>query len=145
MGFVINFPKHGKRQENQSNGKSLENWFPEKSSKTHRVWCFYPLDSNPMVYFIICEMHGFSHQFPIAWKKTAKSVELGEPGKLVLIFCPKDGYFSSFRFPSHGILYHIFPSISNSTGKCNKIHPVSSQVNFSQDYCFYLFQNLVIS
>ena len=26
---------------------------------------FLPFDCHPMVYFITCEMHGFSHQFPI--------------------------------------------------------------------------------
>ena len=31
-------------------------------------------------------MHGFPHQFPIAWENAAKSIELGESGKLVLIF-----------------------------------------------------------
>ena len=41
-----------------------------------------------------------------------------EPGKLVLIFSPTYGYFSSIRFPSFGILYHmenawLLPSISN--------------------------------
>ena len=28
------------------------------------AWLF-PLESHPVVYFIICEMHVFSHQFPI--------------------------------------------------------------------------------
>ena len=54
------------------------------------------------------------------------------------------------RLPSYGMLYHmrnawLFPSISNSMGKCRKIHLVSSQVVFPQYYCFYFFQNLGIS
>ena len=48
------------------------------------VWAlFFPLDSHAMVYFIICEIHGFPNPFPITWENTAKSIELGEPGKLV--------------------------------------------------------------
>ena len=43
-----------------------------------------------------------------------------------------------FRLDSHLMLYFI---ISNSTGNCNKIHPVRSQVVFPLYYCFYLFQN----
>ena len=146
-------------------------------------WGFFPLDSHPVVYFIMWEMHGFSHQFPIAREKAGKPIEWEKPGKLVHkkilqnplyvenpgnwysysshkygcfflirftpygilynlwntweigklvpIFSPKYGYFSSLKFPSYGILYHmgnvwLFPSISNSTGKCSKIHPVSS-------------------
>ena len=61
---------------------------------------------------------------------------------------PKVWYFSYIRFPFYGILYHmrnawLFPSISNSTGKCSKIHPVRFQIVFPQYYCFYLFQNLL--
>ena len=53
------------------------------------------------------------------------------------------------RFPSYGILYHMgnawfFPTISNSTGKCSKINPVSFLVVFPQYYCVYLLQNLLI-
>ena len=73
MGFLISSPQHGKKQENPSNRKSLENWFTRKSYKTHCMWrtrefgthtlpismgAFFPLDSHPMVYFIICEIHG---------------------------------------------------------------------------------------
>ena len=94
-------------------------------------------------------MHGFPHQLPISCENAAKSIELGEPGKLVLIFSLEYEYFSSIRFPSYGILYHmgntwLFPSISISTRKCRKIHPVSSQVVFPQYYFFYLFQNVVV-
>ena len=115
---------------------------------THSMGAFFPLDSHPMVYFI-CEMHGFPHHFLIAWENAAKSIELGAPGILVPIFSQKYEYFSSIRFLPYGILYHmgnawLFPSISNTTGKCWKIHPLGPQVVFPQYYCFYLFQNLVI-
>ena len=47
---------------------------------------FFPLDSNSVVDFIICEIRGFPHQFPIAWENVAKSIKLGEPRKFVPIF-----------------------------------------------------------
>ena len=71
-----------------------------------------------MVYFIICEIHGFPHQFPVAWENAVTSIELGEPRKLVPIFYLTYGYFSSIRFTFYGILcYHMgntwfFPSKS---------------------------------
>ena len=47
---------------------------------------FFPLDSNSVVDFIICEIRGFPHQFPIAWENAAKSIKLEEPRKFVPIF-----------------------------------------------------------
>ena len=47
---------------------------------------FFPLDSNSVVDFIICEIRGFPHQFSIAWENAAKSIKLGEPRKFVPIF-----------------------------------------------------------
>ena len=99
--------------------ENLRNWY---SYFSHSVGVFFPLDSHPVVNFIICEIHGFPHQFPIAWENAAKSIKLGECGKLVTIFTPTYGYFSSIRFPFYGILYHmgnawVFPSIFNSTRK----------------------------
>ena len=110
---------------------------------SHSMGAFFQLDSHSIVYFIICEIHGFPYQFLIAWENAAKSIELGECRKLVPIFFLTYGHFSSIRFPSYGILYHMgnawfFPSISNSTRKCSKIHPVSFLVVFSQYYCVYL-------
>ena len=62
-----------------------------KMSKTHRmgkaweisshifsikwVFFFFPLDSHPVVYFIIWEMHGFSQQVSIAWEKRGKPIK----------------------------------------------------------------------
>ena len=86
---------------------------------------FFPLDFHFMVYFIIWEMHGFSHQFLITWEKTAKPIELeksgklvpsniiqnhciivcGEPGKLVFILSPLYGCF--FPLDSHPMVYFI--------------------------------------
>ena len=110
----------------------MGNWFPKISYKTHCmrrtweigihtfpiVWLLFPLDSHSMVYFIICEIHGFPHQFPVAWENAVTSIELGEPRKLVPIFYLTYGYFSSIRFTFYGILcYHMgntwfFPSKS---------------------------------
>ena len=105
---------------------------------------FSLLDSNPRVYFKMCEIHGFYRQLRIAWKNAAKSIELGGPGKLAPIFSATYGYFFPIRFPSYGIPYHmgnawIFPSISNTIGICSKIHPVISQFVFPEHYFFYLF------
>ena len=33
------------------------------------VWVCFPLDSHPVAYLIIWEMHVFSHQFPMSWKR----------------------------------------------------------------------------
>ena len=139
MGFLINFLKHGKRQENPSNGVKHGKLVPRKILQnpayvenlgnqylyfSHSIGDFFPLDSHPIVCFIICEIHGFPHQFPIAWKNAAKSIEF--PGKLVPIFSPLYEYFCSIRFSSNLILYHmgnawLCLSISNSTGKYSKI------------------------
>ena len=45
--------------------------------------CFLALDSHPLVYLIMCEIHGLSHQFPVACGKAAKLIEWEEPGKQV--------------------------------------------------------------
>ena len=110
--------------QSPSHVENLGNWY---SYFSHSMGNFFPLDSHSMVYCIICELHGFPHQFPIAWENPAKSIGLGEPKKLAPIFSLTYGHFSSIRFPSYGILYHMgnawfFPAISNSTGKCSKIH-----------------------
>ena len=64
--------------------------------------------------------------------KRSEIHRIGRAWELVPIFSRNYGYLSSIRFSSFGILYHIgnawlFPIISKSTGKCHKIHPVSSQ------------------
>ena len=74
--------------------ENLVNWY----SYFSQYGCFFPLDSHSMVYFIICEIHEFPLQFPIAWENAVKSIKLGEPRKLVPIFSITYGYFSSIRF-----------------------------------------------
>ena len=101
--------------QNPSYVENLWNWY---SYFSHSMGAFFPLDSHSMVYFIICEIHGFPHQFPIAWKNAVTSIELGEPRKLVPIFSLTYGYFSSVRFTFYVIIYHMgnawfFPSKSN--------------------------------
>ena len=69
-----------------------------KISETHRMgkpweigshtffikWVsFFPLDSHPMLYFMIWEMHGFSHQSPTAWENAGKPIEWEKLEKLV--------------------------------------------------------------
>ena len=132
--------------QNPSYVENLGIWY---SYLCHSIGAFFPIDSNPIVYLLICEIHGFPHQFLIAHKNAAKSIELEDSEKLVAIFSPKYGYFSSIRFPSCGILYHmgnawLFPSIFNSAGKCSRIDTLRSHVAFLQYYCFHLFQNLSI-
>ena len=93
-----------------------------------------------MLYFIICEIHRFLHQFPIAWENAVKSIELGESRKLAPIFSLTYGYVS-VKIPI--LCYTLLPH-----GKCMvfpiKIHSVTSLVIFPQYYFFYLFQNLLI-
>ena len=93
--------------------ENLGNWY---SYFSHSMDAFFQLGSHSMVYFIICEIHGFPHQFPVAWENAVKSIELGEPRKLVPIFSLTYGNFSSIRCPFYGIhCYHMgnawfFPS-----------------------------------
>ena len=126
MVFLINFPQHGKRQQNLSNGESLRNWLPyrfhsmsvlsirfpscgilnhlgnacvfssisnvmEKAAKPlewgkpgkltpilfPQYECFLSLDSHPVVYFIIREMHRFPFPFLIAWENPTKPMVRG--------------------------------------------------------------------
>ena len=71
--------------QNPSYLENLGNWYSYFSKSKG---AFFPLDSHPMVHFRICEIHGFSHQFPVAWENAVKSIELEELGKLVPIFPP---------------------------------------------------------
>ena len=87
----------GKILQNPSYVKNLRNWY---SYFSHSMGDFFTLDLHPMVYSKIREIHGFPHQFPIAWENGAKSIELGEPSKLVPIFSQTYGYFSSIRCTS---------------------------------------------
>ena len=75
-----------------------------------------------MVCFIIWEMHGFPHQFPIIRVNAAKPIVWGEPGKLVLIFFAQYGSFFPIRFPFYDILHYmgnacVFSPIFHNMGK----------------------------
>ena len=74
--------------------------------------------------------YGKCMRFPINFPQYGKMQQnplYGENlGNWELLF-PQYGYFFPIRFPSHDILHHmgnvwVFPSISHSTGKCNKTH-----------------------
>ena len=66
---------------------------------------FFPSDFHPMVYFIIWEMRGFSHQFPIVRENVTKPIVWGGPGKLVLILFHSMGAF--FSLDSHPMVLFI--------------------------------------
>ena len=72
MCFPINVPWYAKMQQTPLNGMNLGNLY---SYFSHSMDDFFSKDSHPMVYFIIWEMHVFSHQFPITWEKTAKPIK----------------------------------------------------------------------
>ena len=74
-------------QQNPSYGDNLGNWY---SYFFHVMSAFYLSDFHPMVYFILWEMHVFSHQFPIAWEKAAKLIKWG---KLEMIWRAHDTNF----------------------------------------------------
>ena len=63
--FLIIFPCHGKVGKTARMEEAWETGLYAVST----VWLFFPLDFDPVVYFIIQEMHGFSHHFPISWKR----------------------------------------------------------------------------
>ena len=69
--------------------------------------CFFPLVTNPLVYFIIWEMHGFPHQFLIAREYATKSIVLGEPEKLLLILFQQNVYFFPIISTFHGRLCYM--------------------------------------
>ena len=83
MGVPINFPQHGKMQQNP--GEGLGNWY---SCFSHNIGAFLQPESHPQIYFITWEMLRFPHLFPIALENAAKSIELREPVKMVPILFP---------------------------------------------------------
>ena len=72
-------------QQNPSYGVTLGNWY---SYFSHSMGYFAPYDSQPVVYFIKWEMHGFPYQFAIVQENTTKPIVWGEPGKLALLPFP---------------------------------------------------------
>ena len=111
-------------QQNPSYGGNLGNCY---SCFSHSMGDFFQYNSHPTIYFIIWEMHGFPHQFPIVQEKATNLIVWGEPGKLELILFPYYGRFFSVRFPFCGILHHmgnafVFSIISHNMGKDSQTH-----------------------
>ena len=78
-----------------------------------------------MVYFIPWQMHGYSHQYPIACYMHQNPF-YGESLEIDSLNFPKLWFFS-IRFPPYGVLYlmrnaWVFLSISHSIGKRNKTY-----------------------
>ena len=80
-----------------------------------------------MVYFIVWEMHGFTHQFPTVQENATKPIVWGEPEKLVLIlFLYGMGVF--FPLDSHSMVYfitwemYVFSHHLTAMGKGSHIH-----------------------
>ena len=66
---------------------------------------FLPLDSHPMVYFIIWEMHGFPHQFLIVRENATKPFVWVNLGNWYSYFSHSMGGFSPCDF--HPAVYFI--------------------------------------
>ena len=123
MGFPINFPWSGKMQQNSWYKENLGNWY---SHFSHSADAFFPSDSHPMVYFITWEIHGFSHQFLIAWKDskiytTRETWDIDTHTffevRLLFFYHIPALWYSTSRQKCIG-----FPIIFQSTGKCSKIN-----------------------
>ena len=66
MGFLINFPLYGKRQQNPSNGESLRNWFPYSF---HCMGVFSIRFPSSGILHHMGNAYVFSHWFPISWNR----------------------------------------------------------------------------
>ena len=127
-GFPHKFPtvrENAKMQQNSWCGESVGNWY---SYFSHSMGAYFPLDSHPMAYFIIWEMHGFPHQFLIVRENATKLIVWREQ-KLILILFPYYGRIFSIRFPFYGILHYmgnacVFSLISHNLGKDSQNHPM---------------------
>ena len=110
----------GKGSKTQQIGKAYE----IGSHTVSIVWVFFPLDSHPMVYFIVREMHVLSHRFPISWKRQQKPSNGESLGNWFPYFFHSMSSFA-IRFPFCGILHHmenawVSPSIFHSSIKSKK-------------------------
>ena len=100
------------------------------------------LDSHPVVYFISWKIsHGIEkrrqiHQFGRVWE-----IGIHTFSKVWVLFFHQILILGN---TSLNAKWMTFPSISNSTIKCSKIYPGSSQVVCLQYYFLYLLQNLLI-
>ena len=144
-GKCMDFPITGKCNKTkpmlwEKSGKLILILFPQNG-------CFFQLDSHPMAYFIIWEMHGFPHQFPTLQENATKPIVWEETGKLVLILFPQCGCF--FPLDSHPMVYFIAwkmhgfsHQISNSIRKVSRTHQMGKaweicSHTFSKNRCFF--------
>ena len=70
--FLINFPKHGKRQPHSPNGESLGNWFPLKFYKNHCMWRTWEIGTHTfsivwVLFSIRFSSYGILHRMENAW------------------------------------------------------------------------------
>ena len=105
MGFLNILPCHGKGDKTARMEEAWEIGLYAVSI----VWLFFPLDSDPVVYFIIWEMQVFSHHFPISWKRQQNHSNGESLGNKFPHFC-----HSMIAF------YHQIPILwyTSSYGKC---------------------------
>ena len=111
-------------QQNPSYGVNLGNWY---SYFSQSMGAFFPLDSHPMIYFIIWEMHGFPHQFPIVQENATKIIVIWRTRVIGAYTFPILWTLFSNRFPFYGILHHmgnacVFSLISHNMGKDSQNH-----------------------
>ena len=59
------------------------------------------LHRKKLTNLIIWEMHGISHQYPVAWENATKPIVWGRPGKLVIFFFFFHVGFLSRTFTNH--------------------------------------------
>ena len=96
--FPIRFPSYGILHYMKNAGVS---------QSISLLGAFFPLDSHPMVCFIIWKMHGFPHQFLIVRENATKPIVWGEPGKLVLILVLSHSMGDFSPYDSHPLVYFI--------------------------------------
>ena len=110
----------------ESDGRKVPILWGKNGYQFPCMGAIFPLGSQPMLYIITCEIHGF-----------AKSIE--NPSNWESHFSPKVWLLFFHQIP---ILRYTLPhekcmafaSISNSMEKCNKIHRGSYKVVFQQHY-----------
>ena len=95
QGFPHQFLIVRKMKQNPLYGVNLGNWY---SYFSHSMGDFSTYDSHPTIYFIIWEMHGCPHQFPIVQENATKFIVWRENGKLMLILFPYYGHFFPLGF-----------------------------------------------
>ena len=92
------------------------------------VWVIFPQTiPHPTLYFIIWEMHGFPHQFPIVQENATKLIVIWITLEIGVCTFPILWTLFSIRFPFYGILHHmgnecVFPLISHNIGKDSQTH-----------------------